>query len=659
MKVSAPDAFKITPLTKNPGLYSESLGSLHSSHTTWTLITYIDTHGFTSRRRQIEENLEAANAFCYSLQGHCLTRGQLRNVQARLRNIANTEATLEELIPSIQLNSTEKRRKRAPLEFIGKISKILFGTMDSDDANRIDSQITALANSTVELAEIVQNQTHIIKSSFNFTQNQIISLAEAVKAELREIKLTQASLQHELYIIQRLITFTSLVDETLIQYEIDLETLINAVLFAKMGQIHPEVLSAKKILTCAEAIRKSTPNTIFPIPLSTQYVPELTKIMDLTAFHNGERLIYVIKIPLLDLTPYKLYQHLSVPVRQLSTAKGARFAYIKPAVQYTAVSEDFSSYFNLKNENECQFIANRYICKQNHPVGRISDETECEVQLLVNPQLSDLELCDIRLKTLKQTYWIKIRNANAWLFAAPKPETLYLLCDNHESAIETIENTGILQIKPTCQIKTRTITLTPSVEITSTIEVKLTHTPVLNITEMIRKSIKNVENINYTEIMAETETLTGLSNPGSIHDDLTKNEVALKAVIAKAREISKTHYISNRLSTLEKILKYSGISLSSIVLLLVVGWKFSLFGKISSLYKILSCVAKRQTTITQQATEAPEPTVVYHRQPIELIETQTQPTTDCREVAIITNHPPQPTRRPVYALTYHDWNRIP
>lgn len=531
--------------------------------------------------------------------------------------------------------------------------------MDSDDANKIDSQINALANSTVELAEIVQNQTHIIKSGFNFAQKQITSLAESVRTEIREIKLAQASLQHELHIIQRLITFTSLVDESLIQYEIDLETLTNAVLFAKMGQIHPEVLSTKKILTCAEAIRKSTPNTIFPIPLSTEYVPELTKIIELTAFHNGERLIYVIKIPLLDLTQYKLYQHLSVPVRQLSAAKGARFAYIKPAIQYTAVSEDFSSYFNLESEDECKFAINRYICKQIYPIAQISDETECEVQLLVNPQFSDLESCDIRLKTLKQTYWKKIRNANAWLFATPKPETVYLLCDNHESIIKTIENTGILQIEPTCRVKTRTTTLTPSIEIKSSIEIKFAHTPILNITAMIQKSMENIENINYTEIITETETLTGLSNSNSIHDDLTKNEVALKTVIAKAREISKTHYMSNRLSTLESILKYSGISFGSIVLLLVVGWKFSLFGKISSLYKILSCVAKRQTTTTQQATEAPEPTVVYHRQPIELIETQTQPTTDCREVAIITNHPPQPTRRPVYALTYYDRNALP
>lgn len=86
----------------------------------------------------------------------------------------------------------------------------------------------------------------MIKVAFNFTQNQIISLAESVKAESQEIKLTQTSVQHKLYIIQRLMTFTSLVDETLIQYEIDLETLTSAILFAKMGQMYPEVLSTKK-----------------------------------------------------------------------------------------------------------------------------------------------------------------------------------------------------------------------------------------------------------------------------------------------------------------------------------------------------------------------------------------------------------------------------
>lgn len=196
-------------------------------------------------------------------------------------------------------------------------------------------------------------------------------------------------------------------------------------------------------------------------------------------------------------------------------------------------------------------------------------------------------------------------------------------------------------------------------EITSSIEIDFPHTPVLNITSMIEKSIADAKNVNMTEILTETETLTGLSDFDKFQDDLAQNEVALKAVINKAKEITKTHYLGHRISTLESIFKYGGISFGIIAFLLTVAWKFSLFRKLSSLRSILSCVSKYKKREHPKLISEPQNKVVsYYRQPIELVETPA-PATTSREVAVITQAPAQIEHRPVYALTYLNRDELP
>lgn len=248
------------------------------------------------------------------------------------------------------------------------------------------------------------------------------------------------NLKNELHIIeynQKAEQYATSIDDDIDQLETDTDTLINAVLFAKLGQVHPRILTAKKILTSATAIVKASPNTEFPVELDSEKATQLPSVARLTIFHNGKKLVYVLSIPLLDLDQYKLYRHLSVPVRQLSATSGARFAFIKPAFKYTAISEDYSNFFNLEDINDCKLVEQRYICEQLYPVAQINDDSGCEIQLLVNPQFKNLEQCDIRLKTLQQTYWLRVASSNAWLYATPKPETLYLLCNNHKAAIKT------------------------------------------------------------------------------------------------------------------------------------------------------------------------------------------------------------------------------
>lgn len=651
------DSITITPLNRNSGLYSQQLATLRPYHTTWNLVTYINTNGLRARRMQLLENLEAVKAYCNKLATACSVSGQLATLRTRLTSTEKTESTLEQLLPPA--GETTKRTKRAPFRFVGKINKILYGTMDADDAERIAGQIESLENTTLNLAEIVQNQTHIIRSSFDITQRQIKSLTQTLDAETNKIRMELLALKKEIHTIrynQKAIEFTTMIETDLTELEIDTETLINAILFAKTGQIHPEVLSSETILTSAEAIVKTLTNTEFPIPLDLKFLPELIATIDLTVFHSEDKLIYNIKIPLLDLTHYAVFQHLSVPVRQLDT--NSRFAFIKPSHEFTAISEDFGNYFHLNSLKQCKFVNPRYICEQVGPIQHVNELAGCEVQLIVNPQFKTLENCDVRLKLLKQTYWSRIPNTNAWLYATPKAEPLYAICDTHESTVKIIENSGILQINPNCYARTESVRLTPSVELTSSTHVNFSQKIALNITTMVKEAIQTAESLNLTEILTETEAFTRLIEPNNIESELTQNEVSLKAIISKAKEVVKTRHTNNRLSFLESILKFTGISAASI-LAICMGWRFSILGKVVKIYRLMSCLSKRTNSTTRlqdQTNDQQTQRIQYHTQPIQIMETPLT-TPHFQLVALPEQHRTQ--TRQALAITYPDPNIAP
>jgi hypothetical protein len=66
------------------------------------------------------------------------------------------------------------RKRRGALNFVGEISKILFGTLDADDANYYNEQIKHFGESSEDLTSLMTQQLFIIKASPG-TFNETIS----------------------------------------------------------------------------------------------------------------------------------------------------------------------------------------------------------------------------------------------------------------------------------------------------------------------------------------------------------------------------------------------------------------------------------------------------------------------------------------------------
>jgi hypothetical protein len=67
----------------------------------------------------------------------------------------------------INFNSYGTRAKRGIFDFVGQTSKILFGTLDSSDADYYNKQIDLIYNNSQQLTNLYKKQISIMRSTIN------------------------------------------------------------------------------------------------------------------------------------------------------------------------------------------------------------------------------------------------------------------------------------------------------------------------------------------------------------------------------------------------------------------------------------------------------------------------------------------------------------
>jgi hypothetical protein len=87
------------------------------------------------------------------------------------------------------------------------------------------------------------------------------------------------------------------------------------------------------------------------------------------------------------------------------------------------------------------------ICKQDFPLLVSHSTNDCEF-LMLQPIRLLLKTCTQRILELKETLWIAIKD-NVWLYVAPIPSQMTVLCSGQEPTDIEIRNNAILTSWPT------------------------------------------------------------------------------------------------------------------------------------------------------------------------------------------------------------------
>jgi hypothetical protein len=189
---------------------------------------------------------------------------------------AKTEGLLKEITGQ---EIGYKRKKRGVFHFIGELSKILFGTMDEDDAKYYNDQIKLFEQNSKDTNALMKQQLSVVKSSLGAVNNtladveynenllkegisRVTKYMDALRVETNEkINLFSMKIEVEGHMLR--------VNNAINALQRHLDLLIDSVVNAHKGVLQPQIVSP---ITLIEVLIKSVSSfpkdTTLPFPLS-------------------------------------------------------------------------------------------------------------------------------------------------------------------------------------------------------------------------------------------------------------------------------------------------------------------------------------------------------------------------------------------------------
>ena len=447
------------------------------------------------------------------------------------------------------------RTKRGVLNFVGSITRVLFGIVDRNTELELRNLIEISANDTKELSRLLANQTEMVCTEFGKIRESDESLQRAI--EDITMTLTYESQSNN---IARAVMLLS---DNIMQFEFDTAILTDGVLFATQGALHPRFVAPSQIQQSAETVEKHIPDAIFPTIVTGGNMANVIKASELQIILKNGMLIYQLAIPLIDYAQFTLYRATPLPVRQHNLNGSSTYAYIWPENHYVAIGEAQDTYLSFTSEalSKCKDINNVKICRDNEPVRTISEFSPCEVQLAVNRTEIDFSKCKIKIIKLATAYWIRLLANNEWAFSTDKPQQILTKCKQLADRILKIKGTGVLRLPNSCSGKTTDARLTAHREIVTNAETQALESSYLDINNILTKIdptysylIQNIIDDEAPIAISKDEHTGSLRQGRDLHE-----------IIERARALGEYKKIYFQYSSLENNLFWGGIIILTIV----------------------------------------------------------------------------------------------
>jgi hypothetical protein len=447
-------------VTSETGIYFDEIGQISFYPMTWKAVSYINMNPTRNLWRKVKEHQKRVSQYCQGLENarwYYLT--DCNSFKAYVSPKINYIDSLRDLVAEYLKTDVSKRRKRGVLDFVGEISKILFGTLTQADARQYNSHIDQLEREQQEFLHISSEQMTVIRSTINsvnltmrrVNQNEKVLRDSLIKLGAR-IDNATFELQQEMEQVTTANMQIKMIERGLMECQHGYEMLVDALVHAEQGTFQPQFITAEKIKTVVTAQKLPTGVDYPSFPFS-----ELQHIIVPHVYSHNQFLVYVLDIPLLSSTPFYLYKILPFPTFKQDNV----FSFIYPSKDYIFMDSLKRQYGKLSNNEltKC-FQPNlmQKVCKEDIPILTYIPGNDCESTLL-HPSSQDIPLtCEIRVLKLTKTYWIPLSFSNQWLFVTPRPEKLSVICDDTTEQVE-IKQKGKLTLQQQCKAYTTYVTL--------------------------------------------------------------------------------------------------------------------------------------------------------------------------------------------------------
>lgn len=521
-KVWTSPTHDIQQITNRAGIYYEPMHEVHFTRTEWRLTTFIDLRPFENHQPTFSEVPVMEHACRPYLEDHCkslidkedliLKSTLINKYLLYIRKQKGIEPTIS--------------RRSVPFGFIGTISKSLFGTLTTDDAEYFNTEIDKLYQDQKKMAILARNQTHIVRSELHDIAERLSELEKEHNRKWKNLADTFYNATNIIMYTYKLKEWRNSIGNIAETYLESLRAIVNAIHFIKLGLLHPELLNPVTLDLIVKSFTETHHRYLFPIPLDEIHSGTLSKISRLSASYHDKKIIIVINIPLLEPTKFLLYKLHPCPISQQIGNNSQGAAYVQPRASHIIISQEADKYA-LIPENDpprCQHLRNYQICAPTYPIYEVSAHQNCELLLLTDGGHQSYEDCEIRVIKKQTPYWKQLDTMSGWLFSLPEPERIQILCDHEAAIVLEIKETGILKLKPGCIAKTHYVTISGSQTLEGTIQETYIPASNLSINQLV-PNVSDYKPLQDTDTSSYTPSVITRNSAGVPIFDTTLREI--------------------------------------------------------------------------------------------------------------------------------------
>ena len=517
---------------KSSGIYFEHLSELQFYSDEQHIFTYLNLDAQEQKQHLIKEFFRETDYLCDLIEKNLnesvirIQKNYMNQLSKEISQVEIEKSNLHQLLG----HSTDGRKKRGWFNIVGKVAKELFGVMDTDDAEFIDSKINEFDYIDSRLTNLIKDQSYVVKTTiinFNSTISSLVNNEYKLRSNIvkitdfvNKLKSSTVSLEIQIKFDEHLILMIHLIENLKNEYS----SLINAVLLARKGILHPSIMSPVQLQEHLKEITPKIPSGLeLPVPLEKENAYLLLNVIDIVAYFYSNKLVFKISIPLLPNHLFDIYNCIPIPVKMTNST----YVFISPNQNKFVVRKDKHKYTFMTNLElgACKKLLKRHICQQQQPLKSYTSGKCCELSLLL-PHTSIIpDECEKRVAKLESDIWNKLSNKNSWIYILGKPTTISMVCGkNPENYTDILlKNHGVLSLPENCKAYSKEIILSPSIVYSSKVEKN--YSPKIDLCEEICNSEK-ISQLNAT-----------LTDLGSVPHIVSLNTDDLKLASLKLDEI--------------------------------------------------------------------------------------------------------------------------
>lgn len=443
--------FRLTPVNNTLGLFYHEESTIKISNDKWTLLVYKELDPLKQTIRNNEKLLSAL--FDLTEESSPRMTAFKTSVQTHFSLLSRIAQSVNEKF--LEITSETKnyvfRDKRGLVNGIGSIFKSITGNLDSSDGEYLNACIDKLTGDEQELQHLLKSQisvtTSVIKS-FNSTIQKLQIDEITFNEDIDEIRKSILDISDSMIFYEGQVRTLNLCESLMESYifiENALNDILNAITFARLKILHSSIITPRDLVTSLQEISRSLSKNNLPFPTYTSNVAKYLDVIELEAYQSDSKIVFVLKIPLLEPETFTLYRIFPIPILDNRTGL---FHTIPTTHKYIARDDDSLLYVSPQDLRSCKKIQfNLYICSDlmQYP---IDSDAICEAQLLRQSNLLP-KTCQTSI-LMASDYHVQELEQNYWLITISDPLPVTVKCGKRETTTNIIRTNSLLKLQPEC-----------------------------------------------------------------------------------------------------------------------------------------------------------------------------------------------------------------